>query len=110
MKILMFGQTGQVATEVQRQSDVIALGRDVADLCDVDALRAAIHYHQPDVVINAAAYTAVDRAEKEEALALAVNGVAPGVMAQECAARIFRSFMSQPIMYLMAVGRHLGRR
>jgi dTDP-4-dehydrorhamnose reductase len=87
MKILMFGQTGQVATEVQRQSDVIALGRDVADLCDVDALRAAIHYNQPDVVINAAAYTAVDRAEKEEALALAVNGVAPGVMAQECAAQ-----------------------
>lgn len=87
MKILMFGQTGQVATEVQRQSDVIALGRDVADLCDVDALRAAIRHHRPDVVINAAAYTAVDRAEEEEALALAVNGVAPGVMAQECAAQ-----------------------
>ncbi|MDB4210976.1 dTDP-4-dehydrorhamnose reductase [Ascidiaceihabitans sp.] len=85
MKILMFGQTGQVATEVQRQSDVIALGRDVADLCDVDALRAAIRHHRPDVVINAAAYTAVDRAEEEEALALAVNGVAPGVMAHECA-------------------------
>ena len=85
MKIMMFGQTGQVATEVQRQADVIALGRDVADLSDMDALRAAIHRHQPDVVINAAAYTAVDRAEEEETFALAVNGVAPGVMAHECA-------------------------
>ena len=71
MKLMMFGQTGQVATEVQRQADVIALGRDVADLSDMDALRAAIHRHQPDVVINAAAYTAVDRAEEEETFALA---------------------------------------
>jgi dTDP-4-dehydrorhamnose reductase len=87
MKILMFGQTGQVATEVQRQAKVIALGRCVADLSNPDALRAAIKQHQPDVVINAAAYTAVDRAEEEEALAMAINGVAPGVMAQACAAQ-----------------------
>ena len=87
MKILMFGQTGQVATEVGRQADVIALGRDVADLCDPDALRAAIAQHQPDVVLNTAAYTAVDRAEEEEDLAMAINGVAPGVMAAVCAAQ-----------------------
>ena len=85
MKILMFGQTGQVATEVGRQADVIALGRDVADLCNPDALRAAIAQHQPDVVLNTAAYTAVDRAEEEEDLAMAINGVAPGVMAAVCA-------------------------
>lgn len=87
MKILMFGQAGQVATEVQRQAEVIALGRDVADLSNPDVLRTAIKQHQPDVVINAAAYTAVDKAEEEEALAMAVNGVAPGVMAQACAAQ-----------------------
>ena len=86
MKILMFGQTGQVATEVGRQADVITLGRDVADLCNPDALRAAIAQHQPDVVLNTAAYTAVDRAEEEEDLAMAINGVAPGVMAAVCAA------------------------
>ena len=87
MKILVFGQTGQVATEVQRQAQVIALGRDVADLGDMDALRAAIEQHATDVVINAAAYTAVDRAEEEEPLALAINGLAPAVMAEACAAR-----------------------
>jgi dTDP-4-dehydrorhamnose reductase len=87
MKVLMFGQTGQVATEVQGQADVIALGRDLADLCDPDALRAAIAQHQPDVVLNTAAYTAVDRAEEEEDLAMAINGVAPGVMAVACAAQ-----------------------
>jgi dTDP-4-dehydrorhamnose reductase len=87
MKILMFGQTGQVATEVGRQADMIALGRDVADLCNPDALRAAIAQHQPDVVLNTAAYTAVDRAEEEEDLAMAINGVAPGVMAAVCAAQ-----------------------
>lgn len=87
MKILMFGQTGQVATEVQRQAEVNALGRDVADLSNPDALPAAIKQYQPDVVINAAAYTAVDKAEAEEALAIEVNGVAPGAMARACAAQ-----------------------
>lgn len=87
MKTLVFGQTGQVATELQRQAQVIALGRDVADLTDVQALRDAIAEHAPDVVINAAAYTAVDRAEEEEPLALAINGTAPAVMAEACAAR-----------------------
>lgn len=87
MKILTFGQTGQVATELQRQAQVIALGRDVADLADGRAIRATIVHHAPDVVINAAAYTAVDRAEEEEPLALAINGTAPTVMAEVCAAR-----------------------
>ena len=87
MKILTFGQTGQVATELQRQAQVIALGREAADLTDVEALRAAIAHHSPDVVINAAAYTAVDRAEEEEPLVLAINGTAPAVMAEVCAAR-----------------------
>lgn len=86
MTILVFGQTGQVATELQRQADVLALGRDRADLSDPAACAAAIAEVTPDVVINAAAYTAVDRAEEEEALATVINGEAPGAMAQACAA------------------------
>lgn len=86
MKTLVFGKTGQVATALQRRADVIALGRDAADLTDPAACAAAIAAHTPDVVINAAAYTAVDKAEEEEATALAINGDAPTAMAQACAA------------------------
>ena len=86
MTVLMFGKTGQVAREVQRQADVTALGRADADLSNPEACRAAIETHRPRIVINAAAYTAVDKAEEEEALAQTVNGVAPGVMAEACAA------------------------
>lgn len=85
MKTLVFGKTGQVATELQRQADVIALGRDDADLSDPAACVAAIRAAQPDVVINAAAYTAVDKAEEQEALATIVNGKAPAAMAKVCA-------------------------
>jgi dTDP-4-dehydrorhamnose reductase len=85
MNILVFGKTGQVATELQLQADVVALGRDQADLSKPDACAAAIREHAPDVVINAAAYTAVDRAEEEEALATVINGDAPGAMALVCA-------------------------
>jgi len=85
--ILVFGQTGQVACELQRQTPVTALGRAQADLSDPAACAAAIHAHAPRAVINAAAYTAVDRAEQEEDLARIVNADAPGAMAAACAAR-----------------------
>lgn len=85
MTILVFGQTGQVARELQAQADVLALGRDQADLSDPALCAEAIHRAKPDVVINAAAYTAVDRAEQEEALATVVNGESPGAMARTCA-------------------------
>ena len=85
MRILVFGRTGQVATEIQRQAEVTALGREVADLSDPMACAEAICDHAPDLVINAAAYTAVDRAESEEDLATVINGVAPGAMARACA-------------------------
>lgn len=85
--ILVFGQTGQVATEMQRiHPDALYLGRAQADLSDPEACAAVIHTHTPDAVINAAAYTAVDRAETEEALATRVNGDAPAAMAMACAA------------------------
>jgi dTDP-4-dehydrorhamnose reductase len=83
--ILVFGKTGQVATELRRQADVIALGRDAADLSDPDACATAIRAHTPAVVINAAAYTAVDRAEEDEAQAHVINADAPGAMARACA-------------------------
>ncbi|MFW2545270.1 dTDP-4-dehydrorhamnose reductase [Primorskyibacter sp. 2E107] len=85
--ILVFGKTGQVATELARKAPgAVFLGRDQADLSDPAACAAAIQAHRPSAVINAAAYTAVDKAEEEEALATVVNGDAPTAMAEACAA------------------------
>lgn len=87
MRLLVFGQTGQVATELARRAPhALFLGRDGADLTDPDACANAIRTHAPEAVINAAAYTAVDRAEEEEPLATRINGEAPGAMARACAA------------------------
>jgi len=83
--ILMFGKTGQVATELQFNKDVIAIGRDQADLSNPSTCAEAISDYEPRAVINAAAYTAVDKAESEERLANTINGDAPGVMARTCA-------------------------
>ena len=83
--ILVFGKTGQLARELAAHEGVICLGRDQADLSDPAACAAAIRAHKPQAVINAAAYTAVDKAEEEEALATQINGVAPGAMAEACA-------------------------
>ena len=85
--ILVFGQTGQVATELQRQGEVTALGRDQADLADPHACAAVITERKPGVVINAAAYTAVDKAEDDAPLAQVINADAPGAMARACAAQ-----------------------
>lgn len=84
--LLVFGRTGQVARELQYLAPVLALGRDAADLAQPGACGAAIHAHRPRAVINAAAYTAVDRAEDEADLATAINGAAPAEMALACAA------------------------
>ncbi|WRQ44935.1 dTDP-4-dehydrorhamnose reductase [Rhodobacterales bacterium FZCC0083] len=83
--ILMFGKTGQVATELQSHKDVIALGRHQADLSVPITCTEAIQRYKPRAVINAAAYTAVDKAESEENLATMINGEAPGAMASVCA-------------------------
>ncbi|MEC7668389.1 MAG: sugar nucleotide-binding protein, partial [Pseudomonadota bacterium] len=86
MTILVFGRTGQVATELQTLGGplVTALRRDQADLTDPQACAAAIRDTNPTVVINAAAWTAVDKAESEEAAAQVVNGDAPAAMAAAC--------------------------
>ena len=88
--LLIFGRTGQVARELQQLAPVLApvfaLGRNAADLAQPGACAAAIQAHRPRAVINAAAYTAVDRAEAQEDLATAINGAAPAEMALACAA------------------------
>ena len=84
--LLVIGRTGQVARELQQLAPVLALGRDAADLAQPGACAAAIQAHRPRAVINAAAYTAVDRAEEQEDLATAINGAAPAQMALACAA------------------------
>ena len=82
MKLLVFGKTGQVATELARLApDAHFVGRDAADLSVAGACAAMIEQVKPDLIINAAAYTAVDKAEEEEALATAINGAAPTEMA-----------------------------
>jgi dTDP-4-dehydrorhamnose reductase len=85
MKILVFGKTGQVATELALLPDTVCIGRETADLSTPAVCAAAIHDHKPSAVINAAAYTAVDRAEEDEATALRVNGDSPAAMARACA-------------------------
>ena len=86
MSVLVFGRTGQVALELQRLApDATYLGRDQADLSDPDACAAAILAAKPSVAINAAAWTAVDKAESEEEAATVVNGHAPAAMARACA-------------------------
>ncbi len=85
MSILVFGQTGQVATELQRLGGVTTLGRDQADLSDPAACAAAITASGAQAVINAAAWTAVDDAETHEAAATVINGDAPAAMARAAA-------------------------
>ncbi|WP_428929923.1 dTDP-4-dehydrorhamnose reductase [Marinibacterium sp. SX1] len=93
MNILVFGHSGQVATELAAAADLgfdlvdelTCLNRDLANLEDPEACARAIRDRQPDAVINAAAYTAVDRAEEDEARAAVINGAAPGAMARACA-------------------------
>ena len=82
--ILVFGKTGQIATELQQFDEVFALGRGEVDLSDPSACAEVIRKYAPIAVINAAAYTAVDRAEDEAHIASVINGEAPAEMARAC--------------------------
>jgi len=86
-RILLTGKTGQVGWELQTTlaplGTVIGLDRSGIDLASPDSIRRAIRDAKPDVIVNAAAYNNVDRAESEPGLAMRVNGVAPGIMAEE---------------------------
>ena len=85
--ILLTGANGQVGHELTRSLSVlgnlVATTRDELDLADVDRIREVVRRVRPALIVNAGAYTAVDRAEKEAGLADQVNGVAPGVLAEE---------------------------
>ena len=87
MRILLIGKTGQVGRELIRAlpavGDIVSTDRAQLDLADFQAIRRVTREAQADVIVNAAAYTAVDRAEREPELAMAVNGGAPGVIAEE---------------------------
>ncbi len=90
MKILMFGETGQVAQAIIARAgdvEIIAMGRDQADLGTPDMIRAAIAATDADVIVNAAAYTAVDRAEDDRDAAEQLNHFAVGTMARAAAKR-----------------------
>ena len=85
-KILLFGKTGQLGWELERTlaplGEVCALGPDELDLTDLDALARKIDEVRPGMIINASAYTAVDRAEQEPDLAMLLNEKAPALMAE----------------------------
>ena len=91
MKILLFGKGGQVGWELQRSlaplGELVALDADSrelsGDFTDPDGLSRTIRSVKPDVIVNAAAHTAVDKAESEPELARTINALAPGVLAQE---------------------------
>jgi dTDP-4-dehydrorhamnose reductase len=89
-RVLVTGARGQVGTELARElgdrCDLIAVDRTTLDLADAAAIRRRVREIAPAVIVNAGAYTAVDRAESEPDLAHAVNGIAPGVLAEEARA------------------------
>lgn len=90
MKILLLGKDGQVGWQLQRSlaphGEVVACGRDFCDMADFDRIRSIVREIRPAIIVNAAAYTSVDRAETESDLAWRINAEAPGVLAAEAAA------------------------
>jgi dTDP-4-dehydrorhamnose reductase len=91
MVVLVTGANGQLGQELQRRSKmrgvaVAALPRSDLDIADAAAVSAAISRHRPAIVVNAAAFTAVDRAERETAQAFAINRDGPANLARSCAA------------------------
>ena len=90
MKVLINGRNGQVSHELQRRlggvGELIVLGRDQLDLAQPDQIRRQVQILRPDLIINAAAHTAVDQAESEPQAAFAINAIAPGILAEEALA------------------------
>jgi dTDP-4-dehydrorhamnose reductase len=87
VRVLLTGRNGQIGWELAGAlaplGEILALDRAALDLSDAAALRRAVQENQPDVLVNAAAYTAVDRAESEPEIASRINGAAPAVLAEE---------------------------
>ena len=87
MQVLVFGKTGQVASELAARPNVTALARDIADFSDPEAIIKIIENTKTDIIINAVAYTAVDSSEKAEDLATVINGTTVAQIAIVAAAR-----------------------
>lgn len=89
MKVLLLGQHGQVSQELQRslngQAELIVLGREQLDLAQPELIRQLVQRLRPELIINAAAHTSVDQAEREPELAFAINATAPGILAEAAA-------------------------
>jgi dTDP-4-dehydrorhamnose reductase len=90
-RILLFGKIGQVGWELRRtlasMSQLVCVDYPDVDLTNPDSIRQWIQSSSPEIIVNAAAYTAVDKAETETALAMKINGEAPGIMAVEAKKR-----------------------
>ena len=103
MKILLIGKNGQVGWELAKQltslGQVTALGREDLDLSDLVWMRTTVRLLEPGLIVNAAAYTAVDQAEKEHEQARALNAVAPAMLADE-AARLGAGFVHYSTDYI----------
>lgn len=86
-KIFLTGKEGQIGWELERTlaplGEVRAFNRSDFDLANHDLMRKLLHDFRPDIIVNAAAYTNVDKAESEKDLALTINGIAPGILAEE---------------------------
>jgi dTDP-4-dehydrorhamnose reductase len=86
-RVLIVGNAGQVGVELQRSfagfGEIIGVDRESVDLADANQVRALVRRVEPAIILNAAAYTAVDRAESETELAMAINAEAPRIMAEE---------------------------
>lgn len=86
MNILLFGKNGQLGSEFQqslpRLGNLTSLDYEDLDLCDIRALQRTLNDLKPDLIVNASAYTAVDRAETEQETAMKINALAPGAMAE----------------------------
>lgn len=86
-RILLLGKDGQLGQDLQvnlaAQGEMICCGRDTLNLENADSIRQMVRQVQPNIIVNAAAYTAVDRAESELDRAIAINGTAPTILAEE---------------------------
>ena len=108
MKIVLFGKNGQLGWEFQRMlpilGEVISFDREELDLCDLDAVQKILSELKPNLIINASAYTDVDRAEKETDLVMKINALAPGLMA-EMASKLRAVFIHYSTDYVFDGGK-----
>src|SRR5215216_2857689 len=95
MRIVLFGKNGQLGWELERTlpllGEVVSLDRKQLDLCDLHAIQNTLDDLRPGLIVNASAYTEVDRAEIESETAMKINAMAPGIMAE--AARKFNAVL-----------------